>query len=129
MAASTTLSTVATVTNFTKLSTCHMQGITETTANTNSDTPLLVYWSSCWFIGDPINLFFWIWFDMLQGPLLVIITTEQGQRNNSNTLRGIICTVCCCTGLIKNWLIFLIWLPMCGRQPLVAICLLLMRMQ
>jgi len=104
MAASTTLSTVATVTNFSKLSTCHMQGVTETTAVSDSDTPLLVY---CRNIGHPVGLLvilstcsFGSGY-LLQGPQLVIITTEQGQRSNSETLRGIICTVCCCTGLIN----------------------------
>ena len=45
-------------------------------------------------------------------------------------LAGVICTICYWTGLMKNWLkTFLLWLPMHGRQPLVALCLLLMKMQ
>ena len=39
-----------------------------------------------------------------------------------------ICTVCHFT-LIKNWLKHMFDLTMCGRQPLVALCLLQMRMQ
>lgn len=93
MAASTTLSTVATVTNFTKLSTCHMQGVTETTAVSDSDTPLLVY---CRNIGHPVGLLvilstcsFGSGY-LLQGPQLVIITTEQGQRSKRNNLYSLL---------------------------------------
>ena len=58
------------------------------------------------------------------------------QRNResvmrSKTIRRRICTVCC-TGIVqklaKNQTI-LIWLNACGRQPLEALCLLLMKMQ
>ena len=51
-------------------------------------------------------------------------------HNKTCTLEGVICTVCYCTGIIKNRLkTFLFWLPRCGRQPLVALCPLLMKMQ
>ena len=69
----------------------------------------------------------------MQGPFLAIFAMEPGERsaNKTRTLKGVICTVPYCTGLIKIWLNFLLLLqlPMCGRQPLVALCLLLMKMR
>ena len=48
----------------------------------------------------------WIWIHTLQGPFLAVFATELGERNANKTctLKGVICTVCYCTGLIKNWL-------------------------
>ena len=55
---------------------------------------------------------------------------ENPMWNKTCTVEGVICTVCYCSGLIKNCLkTFLVRLPMCGRQPLVALCLLMMKMQ
>ena len=42
----------------------------------------------------------------LQGLFLAVFATELGERNANKTctLKGVTCTVCYCTGLIKNWL-------------------------
>ena len=58
--------------------------------------------------GDSLSLSLWIRFRTLQGPLLVDFATEQGEckaKSNFNLkIDGIMCSVCYCTGLIKNWL-------------------------
>ena len=67
--------------------------------------------------------------DLLGGA---IFAAELGERDakKTRTLKGVFCTCYYCTGFIKNWLkAFLLWLPVCGTQPLVALCLLLMKMQ
>ena len=59
-----------------------------------------------------------------------IFATELGERDakKTRTLKGVFCTFYYCTGFIKNWLkAFLLWLPVCGTQPLVALCLLLIK--
>ena len=52
-------------------------------------------------------------------------------KRKTCTLKGVICRdcYCRCPPPPPFFNTFLLWLPMCGRQPLVTLCLLLMKMQ